>query len=95
MRSAAMAYTQFKHELTLRHAVKIFPRALLFCFVLSLAIILEGYECIAGAVPLLSGSSSVSQGVYFLSSVGLDPLPAYNVGMVFLAAAFSSASPNA
>jgi hypothetical protein len=84
MRSVPTAYTQFEHELTLRHTIKLFPRALLFCFMLSLAIILEGYECVAGAVPLLPGSSFAFQSVYYLSSADLDPIPSYNVRVALL-----------
>lgn len=43
MRSAAMAHTQFEHELTPQHAVNILLRASLFRFVLSMAVIIRDF----------------------------------------------------
>lgn len=42
--TSARRASQFEHNLTNRDAFKLFPKAILFSFILSLAIIMEGYD---------------------------------------------------
>ncbi len=51
LRAQAEANTNIEHSMTLRDAVRLYPKSVLYCIVLSIAIIMEGYQ--VGLVPSL------------------------------------------
>ncbi|KAJ8112129.1 hypothetical protein OPT61_g5437 [Boeremia exigua] len=51
LRAQAQANTNIEHSMTLRDAVRMYPKSVLYCVVLSMAIIMEGYQ--VGLVPSL------------------------------------------
>lgn len=44
LRARAQANTDIEHKMSLRDAIKCYPKSILYCVVLSMAIIMEGYQ---------------------------------------------------
>ncbi|KAL6708197.1 hypothetical protein ACN47E_003381 [Coniothyrium glycines] len=53
LRSLAQRNTDAEHDMSLRQAIKLYPKSVLYCIVLSMSIIMEGYQI--GLVPNLFG----------------------------------------
>lgn len=51
LRAQAQANTDIEHSMSLRDAVRFYPKSVLYCVILSMAIIMEGYQ--VGLVPSL------------------------------------------
>ncbi|KAF2632836.1 hypothetical protein BU25DRAFT_406146 [Macroventuria anomochaeta] len=51
LRARVQANTDIEHTMSLRDAVRVYPKSVLYCVVLSMAIIMEGYQ--VGLVPSL------------------------------------------
>lgn len=51
LRAQAQANTDAEHAMSLRDAVRLYPKSVLYCIVLSMAIVMEGYQ--VGLVPSL------------------------------------------
>lgn len=51
LRAQAQANTDTEHSMSLRDAIRLYPKSVIYCFVLSMAIIMEGYQ--VGLVPSL------------------------------------------
>lgn len=51
LRARAQANTDIEHSMSLRDAIRLYPKSVLYCVVLSMAIIMEGYQ--VGLVPSL------------------------------------------
>ena len=51
LRAQAQANTSVEHSMSLRQAVKLYPKSVLYCVVFSMAIIMEGYQI--GLIPSL------------------------------------------
>lgn len=51
LRAQAQANTNAEHAMSLRDAVRLYPKSIVYCIVLSMAIIMEGYQ--VGLVPSL------------------------------------------
>lgn len=51
LRAQAQANTDLEHSMGLRDAIRLYPKSVLYCVILSMAIVMEGYQ--VGLVPSL------------------------------------------
>ncbi|KAF3045457.1 hypothetical protein E8E12_005672 [Didymella heteroderae] len=59
LRAQARANTEAEHAMSLRNAIRLYPKSVLYCVVLSMAIIMEGYQ--VGLVPSLFAQPAFQQ----------------------------------
>ncbi|KAJ4984299.1 sugar porter family MFS transporter [Stagonosporopsis vannaccii] len=59
LRAQAQANTDTEHSMSLRDAIRFYPKAVLYCVILSMAIIMEGYQ--VGLVPSLFAQPAFQQ----------------------------------
>lgn len=59
LQAQAQANTDIEHDMSLRDAIRLYPKAVIFCIVLSMSIIMEGYQI--GLVPSLFAQPAFQQ----------------------------------